>query len=106
AGLVAARARRRRGGRKPKMAPALVDKAQRMYDSKSFTMVEIASSCGVTPMTVYCNIRVDTPSTSLGACPAVAESGTTRSAVTEVERTLRYNGFHCSAASEFDMVVR
>ncbi|MFF7945205.1 recombinase family protein, partial [Nocardia gamkensis] len=31
AGLVAARARRRRGGRKPKMAPALVDKAQRMY---------------------------------------------------------------------------
>lgn len=32
AGLVAARARGRHGGRKPKMAPALINKAQRMYD--------------------------------------------------------------------------
>ncbi|MFI9413992.1 recombinase family protein [Nocardia gamkensis] len=64
AGLAAARARGRRGGRKPKMTPALVDKAQRMYDSKSFTMAEIAQSCGVTPMTVYRKIQVDTPSIS------------------------------------------
>lgn len=60
AGLAAARARGRTGGRKPKMTPALVDKAQRMYDSRDFTMAEIAASCGgVTPMTIYRNIRID-----------------------------------------------
>jgi len=41
------------------MTPALVDKAQRMYDSRQFTMAEIATSVGVTPMTVYRNIRTD-----------------------------------------------
>ena len=51
----------RRGGRKPKMTPELVDKAQRMYDSRQFTMAEIATSCGgVTPMTIYRNIRIRT----------------------------------------------
>ena len=58
AGLAAARARGRTGGRKPKMTPELTGKAQRMYDAKIFTMAEIAASCGVTPMTVYRNIRV------------------------------------------------
>ncbi|WP_327092609.1 recombinase family protein [Nonomuraea sp. NBC_01738] len=58
AGLQAARARGRKGGRKPKMTTDLIDKAQRMYDSGQFTMAEIAASCRVTPMTVYRNIRV------------------------------------------------
>lgn len=58
AGLAAARARGRTGGRKPKMTPGLTGKAQRMYDAKTFTMAEIATSCGVTPMTIYRNIRV------------------------------------------------
>jgi DNA invertase Pin-like site-specific DNA recombinase len=49
AGLATARARGRTGGRKPKMTPALVDKAQRMYDARQFTMTEIAASCGVPP---------------------------------------------------------
>ena len=57
AGLAAARARGRHGGRKPKMTPALIDKAQRMYDSRKFTMAEIAQSCRVTPMTIYRNIQ-------------------------------------------------
>ncbi|MEU4220234.1 recombinase family protein [Actinoplanes sp. NPDC026623] len=35
AGLAAARARGRTGGRKPKMTSALINKAQRMYDSAS-----------------------------------------------------------------------
>jgi DNA invertase Pin-like site-specific DNA recombinase len=61
AGLQAARARGRKGGRKPKMTPELVGKAQRMYDSRQFTMAEIASSCAVTPMTVYRNIRTGQP---------------------------------------------
>ena len=59
AGLAAARARGRTGGRKPKMTAALIDKAPRMYDSRQFTMAEIATSCGVTPMTIYRNIRTD-----------------------------------------------
>ena len=58
AGLAAARARGRIGGRKPNMTPELTGKAQRMYDAGTFTMAEIAASCGVTPMTVYRNIRV------------------------------------------------
>ena len=60
AGLVAARARGRHGGRKPKMTPALVNKAQRMYDSHRFTMAEIAQSCAVSPMTIYRHIRTGT----------------------------------------------
>ena len=59
AGLAAARARGRTGGRKPKMTPELINKAQRMYDARQFTMAEIATSCGVTPMTIYRNIRTD-----------------------------------------------
>jgi AcrR family transcriptional regulator len=30
-----------------------------MYNSRQFTMSEIAASCGVTPMTVYRHIRTD-----------------------------------------------
>jgi len=55
AGLIAA-ARARTGGRKPKMTPSLIDKAQRMYNARQFTMAEIAQSCGVTPMTIYHHI--------------------------------------------------
>jgi len=64
AGLIAARARGRTGGRTPKMTPALISKAQKMYDSRQFTMAEIASSCTVTPMTIYRNIRTDSPKPS------------------------------------------
>jgi DNA invertase Pin-like site-specific DNA recombinase len=60
AGLQAARARGRTGGRKPKMTPALTGRAQRMYDSRKFTMAEIAASRGVTPMTVYRHITTAT----------------------------------------------
>ncbi|WP_432830533.1 recombinase family protein [Dactylosporangium sp. CA-092794] len=59
--VAAARARGRSGGRKPKMTPALIGKAQRMYDSRQFTMAEIAASCGVTPMTIYRNIQTTVP---------------------------------------------
>ena len=59
--LTAARARGRKGGRTPKMPPELIDKAQRMYDSRTFTMAEIAESCRVTPMTIYRNIRAHPP---------------------------------------------
>ena len=39
------------------MTPELINKAQRMYDARQFTMAEIANSCTVTPMTIYCHIR-------------------------------------------------
>ena len=40
AGLAAARARGRTGGRKAKMTPALINKAQRCNDSRHFTMAD------------------------------------------------------------------
>jgi len=43
--------------------PALIGKAQRMYDARQFTMAEIAASCGVTPMTIYRHIRTDNVTT-------------------------------------------
>ncbi len=61
AGLAAARARGRRGGRTPKMTPAMIERAQRMYDARQFTMADIATSCSVTPMTIYRHIRTDQP---------------------------------------------
>jgi len=61
AGLAAARGRGRKGGRKSKMTPELIGKAQRMYDARQFTMAEIAASCAVTPMTIYRNIRTGEP---------------------------------------------
>jgi hypothetical protein len=45
------------------MTPALINKARRMYDSRQFTMAEIAASCAVTPMTIYRNIRTDSART-------------------------------------------
>jgi len=57
AGLLAARAR----GRKPTMTPSLINKAQRMYNARQFTMAEIAQSCGVTPMTIYRHITTGDP---------------------------------------------
>jgi AcrR family transcriptional regulator len=41
------------------MTNDLIGKAQRMYDARQFTMAEIATSCGVTPMTIYRHIRTD-----------------------------------------------
>jgi hypothetical protein len=32
-----------------------------MYDSRQFTMAEIAGSCNVTPMTIYRNIHTTPP---------------------------------------------
>ena len=63
AGLIAARARGRTGGRKPKMTAALIGKAQRMYEARQFTMAEIAASCGVTPTTIYRHIHTDKATT-------------------------------------------
>jgi hypothetical protein len=47
--------------RTSKMTPELVDKAQRMYDSRRYTMAEIARYCAVSPTTIYRHIRTGQP---------------------------------------------
>jgi DNA invertase Pin-like site-specific DNA recombinase len=53
AGLAAARARGRVGGRKPKMTPAMLDTAKRLMRDPDLTMAEIAQRLGVNRATLY-----------------------------------------------------
>jgi len=53
AGLDAARARGRKGGRRPKMTPGKLDTARQLYDSKEHTMEQIAEIVGVSRARLY-----------------------------------------------------
>ena len=53
AGLEAARARGRTGGRKSVMTPEKLEIARQMYDSKEHTVERIASTVGVSRKTIY-----------------------------------------------------
>jgi DNA invertase Pin-like site-specific DNA recombinase len=53
AGLAAARARGRKGGRKPLMTPRKANVAREMYDGGQSTVAEIAETIGVSRATVY-----------------------------------------------------
>jgi DNA invertase Pin-like site-specific DNA recombinase len=53
AGLAAARARGRVGGRPPVMTPEKVKVARRLYDARELTVEEIARTIGVSRKTVY-----------------------------------------------------
>lgn len=53
AGLTAARARGRVGGRKPSLTPKKVQVARRMYDEGDSTVAEIAKVLGVSRATIY-----------------------------------------------------
>lgn len=53
AGLAAARARGRVGGRKPALTPQKAAVARRLYDAKGHTVAEIAGILGVSRATVY-----------------------------------------------------
>jgi DNA invertase Pin-like site-specific DNA recombinase len=53
AGLDAARARGRTGGRRPKMTPGKLATAQQLYDSNAHTMEQIAEIVGVSRATLY-----------------------------------------------------
>ncbi len=57
AGLAAARARGRRGGRPTVLTPAKISVAREMYQSKKHTLAEIASTLGVSRATVYRALR-------------------------------------------------
>lgn len=52
-GLAAARARGRTGGPKFKMTDKKVEQARRMYDTKKYTVAEIAQAFGVARSTIY-----------------------------------------------------
>ncbi len=53
AGLAAARARGRVGGRKPALTPQKAAIARRLYDGKEHTVAEIAKVLGVSRATIY-----------------------------------------------------
>lgn len=53
AGLAAARARGRKGGRKPKMTPTKIDRAAELMQERRLTVREIADLSGVTTTTLY-----------------------------------------------------
>ena len=52
-GLAAARARGRKGGRKPKMTPTRITQARAMYDAGELTVQQIADTLGVSRPTIY-----------------------------------------------------
>ena len=53
AGLKAARARGRMGGRKPLMTPDKATTARRMYEQQELTVEQIARAVGVSRSTIY-----------------------------------------------------
>ena len=56
AGLAAAKALGRRGGRKPAMGPAEVKRAKAMLADPTITVEEVAQQIGVQPSTLYRHI--------------------------------------------------
>lgn len=57
AGLAAARARGRKGGRPTVLTPAKITVARAMYASKRHTLAEIASTLGVSRATIYRSLK-------------------------------------------------
>ena len=64
-GLEAARARGRKGGRKPSLSPKKIEVARKMYADGDSTVAEIARVLGVSRATIYRHLgearQVDTP---------------------------------------------
>lgn len=59
AGLAAARARGRKGGRKSSLTPKQVGLARRMYDEQDTTVAEIAETLKVSRATIYRHLQGD-----------------------------------------------
>lgn len=64
AGLEAARARGRRGGRRPALTPAQVATARRMYAARTFSLRDIADTLGVSKSTIERAVRRTEETTS------------------------------------------
>ena len=72
AGLAAARARGRVGGRPPVMTPEKIAVARQMYDSREHTVEAIATTLGVSRKTIYRHLE---PSTTKAAVTATSGQG-------------------------------
>ncbi|SOD72903.1 DNA invertase Pin-like site-specific DNA recombinase [Jatrophihabitans sp. GAS493] len=60
AGLAAARARGRKGGRPPKMTPERIQLARQMYESEQYDVSAIAKNLGVSRPTIYKHLNHET----------------------------------------------
>jgi len=60
AGLAAARARGRKGGRRPKMTPDKIATARQLYDGRKHTVAQIAAIVGVSRATLYRHLEPGT----------------------------------------------
>lgn len=60
-GLAAARARGRKGGRRPALSPAKVDLARRLRDEGAHTMAEVAEMVGCSRATLYRVLDAEAP---------------------------------------------
>jgi len=74
AGLTAARARGRVGGRPPKMTADKVKVAQDMYASREYTVDAIAKTLGVSRKTIYRHLGLPRPSSVTAVSTAGADS--------------------------------
>ena len=61
AGLAAARARGRKGGRRPKMTPGKLATARQLYDAETHTVEQIGEIIGVSRSTVHRALAEPTP---------------------------------------------
>lgn len=61
AGLEAARARGRKGGRKPKLTPKKAAMAQALYDDRSHSIRDICQTLGVSRATLYRSLKTKPP---------------------------------------------
>jgi DNA invertase Pin-like site-specific DNA recombinase len=64
AGLTAARARGRMGGRRPSLTPKKAQVARQMYDAGDSTVSEIAKVLGVSRATIYRHLPAKRPATT------------------------------------------
>jgi DNA invertase Pin-like site-specific DNA recombinase len=73
-GLASARARGRKGGRKPKLTPAQAAHAQQLYDAREHTVAEIAALLGVARTTVYGHLNRSATAGSTTGASAVRQA--------------------------------
>lgn len=71
AGLAAARARGRTGGRPPRLSPHQVTAARRMYEQQDMTVEQIGQVLGVSRTTIYRTLKRDHATPTKGRKPKV-----------------------------------
>lgn len=74
AGLAAARARGRTGGRPPRLSPHQVTAARRMYEQQDMTVEQIGQVLGVSRTTIYRTLKRDPTTPAKGRKPRVKPS--------------------------------